>query len=123
MNNLIIPERISLEKEAIPGVRVRDLPKLAAIAVPGVLVASIVWGISADQPLTQLITMIAIVLYLFFSYAVVARIEGSPSVLDYLGLLVRFIGEQQCFYYKHGREMLTYVAAERSEKTNSTGIH
>lgn len=123
MKELSIPEKITLEKEAAPGIRNKDIPKLAAIAIPGVVIGIIVWAASGERPLVQLVDMIAILVYLFLCYLTVARIDGSQSIWGHLALMVRFQREQQRYYYKQGKENLFYVAADRSPEGDSTGIH
>lgn len=120
---LIIPEKISLEKESAPGIRRKDLKKLIAIAAPGTAIGIIMWTAFTERPLVQLVSMISIIIYLFLCYVIVARIDGSLSILDYLGLLIRFRREQQRFYYKQGKEKLFHVTAEGSPKNISAGIH
>ncbi len=115
MKKLMIPEKITLEREALPGIRYRDLPILAAIALPGVIAAVIVWSLT-DRPLTQLVTLVAVLLYLFFCYAAAARVEGAQSMLDWIARLFRFLRAPRCFYFKE-KEALTYASG-----SDGTGI-
>ena len=110
MKDLTIPEKISLEKEIIANVRKKDAKKLIALAVPGAVIGITVWLSTGDQPLVQFITMLATMGYLLLCYVLVARVEGTPSILSFLELLILFQREQQRFYYKQGKEKLYHVA-------------
>lgn len=125
MKDLMIPENLSLEKEVVSGIQQRDIKKLIAIAVPGSTIGIIVW-LSASDPMVQFIAMLATLGYLALCYAVVARIEGTPSILNYIELLIRFQREQQRFYYKQGKEKLYHVAAQSANgypEADGTGIY
>lgn len=126
MKDLLIPEKISLENEIFAGIRKKDVKKLIALALPGAVIGITVW-LSTGDPLVQFIAMIITMGYLFLCYVVVARVEGTPSILNYLELLIRFQREQQRFYYKQGKEKLYYVAepqsASGSPEADSAGIY
>ena len=113
MKDLLIPEKISLESEIITGIRRKDVKKLVALAVPGAAIGIAVWLLNSN-PMVQFISMIVTFGYLFLCYVVVARVEGTPSVLNYLELLIRFHREQQHFYYKQRKETLYYVSDVQS---------
>ena len=123
MKDLSIPEKISLDKMVSKNLRQKDLPKLGMLAAPGTIIGIIVWILSTDRPLIQLIAMASIFGYLFLCYILVSRVDGSQSILDYIASLIRFQREQQCLYYKQGKEKIYHVAADRSEEADGTGIH
>ena len=125
MKDLTIPEKISLEK-SIGSIRYKDIKKLIAMAVPGTVIGIAVWASTGDKPLVQFITMLSIMGYLFLCYVIVARIEGTPSILNFFELLIRFQREQQRFYYKQGKEKLYDVSdqtANGSPEADGTGIY
>ena len=126
MKELTIPEKISLEKEVFTGIRRKDVKKLIALTLPGAVIGITVW-LSTGDPLVQFIAMIITMGYLFLCYVVVARVEGTPSILNYLELLLRFHREQQHFYYKQGKEKLYHVSdlqsATRSPEADRSGIY
>lgn len=109
MKDLTIPEKLSLETEVF-NIRRRDIKKLAALAVPGAAIGIAIWAGSSDRPMVQVIAMLATMGYLFLCYVLVARIEGTPSILNYIELLIRYRREQQRFYYKQGKENLYDVS-------------
>lgn len=124
MKDLLIPEKITMEKE-IFNVRQRDIKKLIALALPGAIIGITVW-LTAEKPMVQFIALILTMGYLFLCYAVTARVEGNPSILHYIELLIRFQREQQCFYYKQGKENLYYVsdtAADGYPDADGAGIY
>lgn len=124
MKELTIPEKISLEKESF-NIRHRDIKKLIALALPGTAIGITVW-LTTDDPVVQFIAMLATMGYLFLCYVVTARVEGNPSILNYLESLIRFRREQQRFYYKQGKEALYYVADPASDgypDTDGPGIY
>lgn len=123
MKDLSFPENITLEKEIAPGILRKDLKKLIGIAIPGTVIGIIVWSFGANQPLIQLVALIAVLLNLFVCYVVMARIDGSMSIYNYLALLIRFHREQQRFYYKQPKEVLYRVGTTRSQETGSAGVH
>lgn len=126
MKDLSIPEKISLEKDIIKGIQKKDVKKLIALALPGTVIGITVW-LSTGDPVVQFFAMIATMGYLFLCYVVTARVEGNPSILNYIELLILFHREQQHFYYKQGKEKLYYVAepqsAVGSAEADSTGIY
>ena len=109
MKDLSIPEKISLEKDIIKGIPKKDVKKLIALALPGVVIGITVW-LTASEPVVQFFSMLATMGYLFLCYVITARIEGTPSILNYIELLIRYRREQQQFYYKQGEEILYYVS-------------
>lgn len=124
MKDLLIPEKITMEKE-IFNVRQKDIKKLIALALPGAVIGITVW-LTTDKPLVQFIALILTMGYLFLCYVVTARVEGNPSILNYIELLIRFQREQQSFYYKQGKENLYYVsdtAADGYPDTDGAGIY
>lgn len=124
MKELSIPEKITMEKE-IFNIRQKDIKKLIALALPGAVIGITVW-LTTDKPLVQFIAMILTMGYLFLCYVVTARVEGNPSILNYIELLIRFQREQQCFYYKQGKENLYYVsdtAADGYPDADGAGIY
>ena len=123
MKDLTIPEKITLENEVVPNIWRRDIPKLLAIAVPGAIIGIIVWACTSQKPLIRLVSMLVTCLYLCLSYALVARIDGSRSILSHLELTIRFYREQQRFYYKQGKEQLCYVETDRSKEADGPDIH
>lgn len=123
MKDLSIPEKISLEKELAPGIWRKDLPKLLTMAIPGLIVGIIVWALSSDYPLTQFVIGLAIIIYLSICFVLIARIDGTQSILSFLELKIRFRREQQHFYYKQGKEKLYHVyhvEENRPQYTDST---
>lgn len=125
MKDLTIPEKISLER-SIGSIRYKDIKKLIALAAPGAVIGIAVWASTGDKPLAQFITMLAIMGYLFLCYVIVARIEGTPSILNFIELHIRFQREQQRFYYKQGKEKLYHVtdnSADGSPDADGTGIY
>lgn len=121
MKDLTIPEKISLEKE-IFNIRKKDVKKFIALVLPGAAIGVTVW-LTTGAPVVQFFAMLATMGYLFLCYVVTARVEGNPSILNYLESLIRFRREQQRFYYKQGKEKLFHVTAEGSPKNISAGIH
>lgn len=124
MKDLMIPEKITMEKE-IFNIRQRDIKKLIALAAPGAVIGITVW-LTAEKPLVQFIALILTMGYLFLCYVVTARVEGNPSILNYIELLIRFRREQQSFYYKQGKENLYYVsdtAPDGYQDTDGSGIY
>lgn len=123
MNKLSIPEKIVLEKEVTSNLRTKDVPKLLGLIIPGILIAAVVWITAAEAPMTQLITLIIAFSYTGLCYALVARIEGALSILDYLGLMVRFYREQQIYYYKEKKEVIYRVCSEEPAEDGSNSFH
>lgn len=124
MKDLTIPERISMEKEVF-NIRQRDIKKLIALALPGAAIGITVWLTTGD-PMVQFFAMLATMGYLFLCYVVTARVEGNPSILNYLESLIRFHREQQRFYYKQGKENLYYVSdtsADGFSDTDGPGVY
>ena len=95
MKELSIPEKITLEKDVF-GIPKKDVKKFIALALPGAVIGVTVW-LAFSDPLIQFIAMILTIGYLFLCYVVTARVEGNPSILNYLELLIRFRREQQRF--------------------------
>lgn len=114
MKELTIPENISLEKELITGIRKQDVPKLLLLAAPGVIIGITVWICNQERPMTQLIAMLAAIGWLALSYAITARVEGSPSILSFIELLIRYHRQQQRYLYKQGEENI-YVTKYPTE--------
>lgn len=123
MEKLSIPERISLEKEVAPNLRSKDLPKLFGMVIPGIVITVIVWICASDAPLTQLIALIIGFLYMGLCYALVAKIDGSLSVIEHLGRTLRFYRNQQIYYFKHEKEVVYHVQSGQSGTADGTGVH
>lgn len=124
MKDLTIPEKISLEKE-IFNIRKKDIKKFVALALPGSAIGVTVW-LTTGAPVVQFFAMLATMGYLFLCYVVTARVEGNPSILNYIELLIRFRREQQRFNYKQGKENLYYVedqSANGSPDADGTGVY
>lgn len=124
MKDLTIPEKISLEKE-IFNIRKKDIKKFITLALPGAAIGVTVW-LTTGAPVVQFFAMLATMGYLFLCYVVTARVEGNPSILNYLELLIRFRREQQRFYYKQGKENLFYVSdtsADGYPDADGSGIY
>lgn len=123
MDKLSIPEKISLEKEVAAGLRTKDLPKLLALAVPGVAVAVVVWIFSADDPLAQLISIIAAVAWCILCGAMVVRVDGSFSMLNYIELFIRSEKEQKQYYYQHKKEAIYLVEEDGTGPADGAGFY
>lgn len=124
MKELSIPEKITLEKDVF-GIPKKDVKKFIALALPGAVIGVTVW-LAFSDPLIQFIAMILTMGYLFLCYVVTARVEGNPSILNYLELLIRFRREQQRFKYKQGKENLYYVedqSANGFPDADGTGVY
>lgn len=120
---LIIPEKISLQKELAPGIGWKELKQLLVIALPGVILGVTVWFSASGHPLTQLIALVCTIIYLPFCYSLVARFDGAPSLLTHVSLQVQFHRQQQKFYYKQEKEALYYVAETGRPDADSTGAY
>lgn len=103
MQNLIIPEHISLRREFIPGVGGAELAKLLAVGLPGGGLA-IILSRTAGDPFAAMLWMLAAVGWLFLSYALFARFAGRASAWDQLMRRFRFRKEQQDYFYREAEK-------------------
>lgn len=108
MKKLLIPEKIVLERQVIPGMGRRETRQLLITALPGLAVAFLLF-FNLEAPGPRLICLALGFFYSGCCYAIFVRVEGGQSIYIYLKRIRRFHKAQKDFYYNHGKEALRYV--------------
>lgn len=102
MKKLMIPENILLDKEYLPGIGKRELPRLLSFSIPGLTVLIILWTAMQD-PGSKLIVMLCCLGYLAICYTAIARVDQKQSIYTYIARIIRFQRSQKNYYYKNPR--------------------
>lgn len=112
MKKLAIPERIVLEKQYVPGIGKRELRQLTVTALPGLLLAFVLF-FCLEPPGLRLVVLLAGFLFSGLCYSLFVKVDGSSSIYTFLVRVWRFHRSQEKYYYKHEREELYYAAEEK----------
>lgn len=108
MKKLFIPEKIILEKQAIPGMGKRELRQFCLSALPG-LALSFILFFALEAPGPRLIALLLGFFYAGGCFSLFVRIDGSLSIYIYLVRVWKFSRSQKQYYYKHGKETVYYA--------------
>lgn len=110
MKKLSVPERITLDKQYLPGIGKVELKQLLIAGLPGLLITGILWFCLSD-PGSKLICLICGMIYITICYAAVVKVDGSQSMYTFLLRIYRFRRGQKRYFYKNEKEAL-YVRKE-----------
>lgn len=117
MQKLQVPDNISLRKEIIRGIGMRDflisLIITALSIVPAVLFCSI-----CQESYDTFFATAFVVFVLAFCLGFFARLDSGLSICDYLRQRANFRKAQQSFSFVY-KEVLTYIP----EKEDNSGSH
>lgn len=103
MKKLCIPERITLEKQYVPGLGKRELRRLTVTALPG-LCLSVCLFLCLPSPGARLGALLAGFLFCGACYGLFVRVDGTLSIYTYLTRILAFHRAQKRYYYKHEKE-------------------
>lgn len=108
MKKLSIPAYISLDREYLPGLGSKELPKFLIAAVPGLTVTVISWFAIPD-PIVKLMVMFFGLGYLMCCYLLFAKVDNRQSIYTFLHRFHRYRTSQQKFFYKQEKEVIRYA--------------
>lgn len=103
MRSLIIPERISMQREIVKGMGKTEMRQFAVAIVPAVFVALALWT-AMDSAGGKLITLCCLFGWIGCCYAATVRIDGVTSLYGYCRRVLLFQRSQRKFYYREKEE-------------------
>lgn len=99
-DNLYNPIYIKAEPEYFPGFGKKEFQKTAIMVAIVVFFSIILWIISKDIAKVVLVVMIGVT----GSVILNTKNEANLSMITFIGLFIRYMKEQQRFFYKYQDE-------------------
>lgn len=112
MKKLLIPEKIILNRQIVPGMGKMETRQLLTAALPGLTLGFLLF-FNLENPGSRLLCLALGFLYCGGCYGLFVRVEGGLSIYIYLKRIWHFHQGQKDFYYKHEKEALRYVGKEK----------
>ena len=114
MRKLSVPENISLKKEFLRGLGVKELLYLILAVLPVTVGVVIFWCVDSD-PGPRLLALVGLLMYILICYAVFSTPDGSQSIYTYITRWIRFMRAQKFYRYREEKEAIYF--AEEKDRT------